>query len=70
MWRAFNLLPGTRKYPFSKAESVRRAIENTREKALKEKTAKEHFRPLTLVHKQELEKVLNGIGGTMKNIAS
>ncbi|WP_375630447.1 MULTISPECIES: hypothetical protein [unclassified Bartonella] len=50
----------------SKAETVRRAIENTREKTLKEKTAKEHFRPLTLVHKQELEETLNGIGGIMK----
>ncbi|VEJ45245.1 Uncharacterised protein [Bartonella vinsonii] len=52
----------------SKAGSVRRAIENTREKAMKEKTAKEHFRPLTLVHKQDLEKVLSGIGSVVKNI--
>ncbi|ENN94571.1 phage terminase large subunit GpA2, partial [Bartonella vinsonii subsp. berkhoffii str. Tweed] len=52
----------------SKAGSVRRAIENTREKALKETTAREHFRPLTLIHKQELEETLTGLGGRMKNI--
>nr|WP_283772533.1 hypothetical protein [Bartonella sp. G70] len=46
----------------SKAESVRRAIENTRKKVLQEKTAQEHFRPLTLVHKQELEEVLMVLG--------
>ncbi|MCZ2328898.1 hypothetical protein [Bartonella sp. F02] len=35
----------------SKVISVRRAIENTREKALKEKTARKHSRYLTLVQK-------------------
>ncbi|WP_245256456.1 hypothetical protein [Candidatus Bartonella washoeensis] len=50
----------------SKAESVRRAIENTRAKRLQEKAAREHFSPLRVVHKQELEKVLNGIGGKIK----
>ncbi|MBB5074496.1 hypothetical protein HNQ69_001648 [Bartonella callosciuri] len=51
-----------------KANLVRKAVLNSREKRMKEKTAKEHFRPLTLVQQQELEKVLKGIGGVMKNI--
>ncbi|SPU26464.1 Uncharacterised protein [Candidatus Bartonella washoeensis] len=53
----------------SKAESVRRAIENTRAKRLKEKAARENSRPLTLVQKQELEQVLKGVSGTVKHIA-
>ncbi|MDD9329508.1 MAG: hypothetical protein PV353_03655 [Bartonella sp.] len=53
----------------SKAENVRRAIENTRKKALQEKTAQEHFKPLTLVHKQEFEEIFNGLGRTVKNIS-
>ncbi|UNE54423.1 hypothetical protein [Bartonella machadoae] len=52
----------------SKAGSVRRAIENTREKAAKEKTARDYFRPLTLVHKQELERAFSGIGDVMKKV--
>ncbi|WP_113760665.1 hypothetical protein [Candidatus Bartonella washoeensis] len=50
----------------SKAESVRRAIENTRAKRLKEKAARENSRPLTLVQKQELEQVLKGVSGAVK----
>ncbi|WP_236095459.1 hypothetical protein [Bartonella henselae] len=52
----------------SKVESVRKAVENTRKRTLKEQAAREHFRSLTLVHKQEREKVLKGIGESVKNI--
>ncbi|WP_244595360.1 hypothetical protein [Candidatus Bartonella washoeensis] len=50
----------------TKASLVRKAVLNTRAKRLKEKAAREHFSPLRVVHKQELEKVLNGIGGKIK----
>lgn len=44
----------------SKANLVRKAILNTREKTLKAKTERKHFKPLTLVSKQEVEKALDG----------
>ncbi|WP_455466819.1 hypothetical protein [Bartonella sp. B39] len=53
----------------TKANLVRKAVLNTREKRLKEKALRENSRPLTLVEKQKLEEVLNGIGGAVKNIA-
>ncbi len=53
----------------TKANLVRKAVLNTREKRLKDKAAREHSRPLTLVEKQKLEGILNGIGGTVKNMA-
>ncbi len=49
-----------------KANFVRNAVLRFREKELKEQAEKEHSSPLTLVHKQELEETLNGIGGIMK----
>ncbi|MBB5074485.1 hypothetical protein HNQ69_001637 [Bartonella callosciuri] len=52
----------------TKANLVRKAVLNTREKRMKEKEARENFKPLTLIQKQELEKVLKGIGGVVKNI--
>ncbi|WP_375633251.1 MULTISPECIES: hypothetical protein [unclassified Bartonella] len=39
----------------SKAENVRKAVLNTREKRLKEKAMRENSKPLTLVEKQKLE---------------
>ncbi|SSZ39044.1 hypothetical protein [Bartonella grahamii] len=53
----------------AKANLVRKAVLNTREKRLKEKAMRENSRPLTLVEKQKLEGILNGLGGTVKNIA-
>ncbi|WP_082911291.1 hypothetical protein [Bartonella doshiae] len=53
----------------TKANLVRKAVLNTREKLLKEQAAKEHSKPLTFIHKQKLEGILNGLGGTVKNIA-
>ncbi|WP_375618722.1 MULTISPECIES: hypothetical protein [unclassified Bartonella] len=41
----------------SKAESVRKAVLNTREKRLKEKVMRENSKPLTLVEKQKLEEI-------------
>ncbi|WP_375632572.1 hypothetical protein [Bartonella sp. AA74HLJMH] len=49
-----------------KANFVRNAVLRFREKELKEQAEKEHSTPITLVHKQELEETLNGIGGIMK----
>ncbi|WP_375629769.1 MULTISPECIES: hypothetical protein [unclassified Bartonella] len=54
----------------AKANLVRKAVLNTREKRLKEKAMRQNSRPLTLVEKQKLEGILNGLGGTVKNIAS
>ncbi|WP_375685820.1 hypothetical protein [Bartonella sp. TT110JLCBS] len=53
----------------TKANLVRKAVLNTREKRLKEKAMRENSRPLALVEKQKLEGILNGLGGTLKNIA-
>ncbi|VEJ46149.1 Uncharacterised protein [Bartonella vinsonii] len=52
----------------NKANVVRKAVLNTREKRLKEKAMRENSKPLTLVEKQDLEETLTGLGGTMKNI--
>ncbi len=51
-----------------KANLIRKAILNTREKLLKEQAARESSKPLTLVQKQRLEETLNGIGGIVKHI--
>ncbi|WP_246350205.1 hypothetical protein [Bartonella fuyuanensis] len=52
----------------TKANLVRKAILNTREKLLKGQEAKEHFSPLTAIHKQELAEVLKGLRSVVKNI--
>ncbi|MET3559778.1 hypothetical protein ABID39_000455 [Bartonella japonica] len=51
-----------------KANLVRKAILNTRERLLKEQAAKEPSKPLTFVQKQRLEEALNGIGRIIKHI--
>ncbi|WP_375626565.1 MULTISPECIES: hypothetical protein [unclassified Bartonella] len=43
---------------WAKANLVRKAVLNTREKNLKEKAMRENSRPLTLVEKQKLEGIL------------
>ncbi|WP_375614274.1 hypothetical protein [Bartonella sp. AC151YNML] len=51
-----------------KADFVCRVVLRTREQQLKEQAAKEHSKPLTLVQKQRLEEIFNGIGGIVKHI--
>lgn len=52
----------------TKANLVRKALLNTRERLLKERAAREPSKPLTLVQKQRLEEIFNGIGGIVKHI--
>ncbi len=51
-----------------KTNPVRKAVLNSREKRMKDKAMRENSRPVTLVQKKELEKILKGIGGSVKKI--
>ncbi|WP_455480495.1 hypothetical protein V3564_02545 [Bartonella sp. B12(2025)] len=54
----------------TRASIVRKAVLNTREKTMKAKGERKPLQPLTLIQKQELEEVFNGIGGVMKDLKS